>query len=595
MDRGDLLRVINHQMKQYVEIGSKMKMTNERELQLRRRAEALMARSPSQLRDIPKLEMQRLIEELHLQHAEIEIQNADLMEAARELQVSRDSYQKLYHASPAGYICLTKNGKILEANQTAGKMLQCPHQDLVGLAFSSFMSSAEADNLFLLMTEVTAQRTSRQCKLTLRIQGEERTFQVDLVPNQDDLGSGLVRLAMIDITLTTLANREKKALQLQLQEVDRRKAVGTLAGGMAHQFNNLLLPILAQAEMAKAQIEEGCVIHQNLDEIVNLVERAKLLCEGMLDDNASEPLKKEPVDLRSLLNRIRSSLASRIPPTIEFDILVREPIGHIDGNPLQLEQLLNHLLSNAIESIDANGRVLLSFESVSVDTSQIATMTNHEMLSPGNYISLKVTDNGCGMDGLAVARIFDPYFSTKFPGRGLGMLTVSRVVEAHHAGMSIESAPNRGTTVEILFPEGTGQPSAPSPSVTSSKIPSLGGRVLIVDDERSVRDSLEGMLTIAGCECETAESGQAAIEKTTCTMHNFDLVLVDLTMPEMNGVETIQALQPLLPNSEFVVMSGFAEEKIWSQIGDLDIAAILRKPCRMQVLIGTLQSVLERV
>ena len=570
-------------------------MTNDRELQLRRRAETLMASSPSQLRDTPKLEMQRLIEELHLQRAEIEVQNADLMEAAHELEQSRDSYQKLFHNSPAGYLCLTRTGKILEANQTAGEMLHCPYRDLVGLTFASFMAGAEADKLSLLIREVTTQRSSRQGELTLLIQGEERIFQVDVNTSHELLDGRLVRLAMLDITQQTLASRQKRELELKLQEAERRKALGTLAGGVAHDFNNLLLPILAQAEIAKAQISEDHLIHNNLDTIIGLVERAKQRCEGFFDDASSEPPNFESVDVRSLLSSVRSSISSRVTPDVNFDICLREPIGSIDGNPVQLEQMLSHLLINAFESIDTNGRVQLTIESVSVDAGQIANMMNQQTLSPGKYISMKVSDNGCGMDGLTIARMFDPYFSTKFSGRGLGMLTVARIVESHHAGMSIESTTNKGSTVEVLFPEGVRRPGVPSRSGSRLKLPVLGGRVLIVDDEQSVRDSLEGMLQLVGCECETAESGRTAVEKSNSIMHNFDLVLVDLTMPEMNGVEVIQALQPLLPESQFVVMSGFAQEKIWSQVGDLDIAAILRKPCRMQVLFDTLQNVLQRV
>lgn len=400
------------------------------------------------------------------------------------------------------------------------------------------------------------------------------------------------------------AEEERRALDDRMQQAQRLESLGVLAGGIAHDFNNLLVGVLGEAGLALMEVPAGSRARTHLQHIEQAALQASELTAQMLAYSGRSRFVQVPVNLSEIVRdtaRLLSTLFGR-EVTLQLDIPPNLPA--IDGDPSQLRQVVMNLLTNASDAIGEQAGVIR----VAVGTRQInagmalASATESDgPLTDGRYVWLTVEDDGEGMDPATAARIFEPFFSTKFTGRGLGLAAVQGIVRSHRGRINVESRPGVGTIFTLLLPAAppapvSSEPPAPAP------VPSLaqfrprgerrGAKVLIVDDERTVRDVARATLEAGGFDVLAVDSGEQAIEEFRQNPDAYAIVLLDVTLPGISGRGVFQEMRKLRAAVPILLTSGFAEEEAADLVAQPH-TGFAAKPWRPQALISELERLLN--
>ena len=383
-----------------------------------------------------------------------------------------------------------------------------------------------------------------------------------------------------DVTERKQAEEEKRDLELQVQQAQKLESLGVLAGGIAHDFNNLLMVVMGHAELASKGISPMSPARENLSEITTAARRAADLCRQMLAYAGKASFSLERVALRELVEEMANLLRTAISKKAILTLNLEPDLPPIEADPSQIRQIAMNLIINASEAIgDRSGVIRLSVGATRCDEESLRKTGLHEDLAPGLYVHLEVTDTGSGMDARTRSRIFEPFFSTKFAGRGLGLAAVLGIVRAHKGALKLYSEPGKGTTFKILFPsladgEGATRSSEPAPlDAWRGK-----GTILLVDDEESLIALGARMLEHLGFTVLTAPDGLQAVELYRGRGKEIDLVLMDLTMPHMDGAEAFVELRRLNPDVLVVLASGYGLEDVSSRFAGKGLDGVLQKP-----------------
>jgi signal transduction histidine kinase len=375
----------------------------------------------------------------------------------------------------------------------------------------------------------------------------------------------------------------------QTQHTRRLESLGLLAGGVAHDFNNLLVVIRSNAELLRRVPHHDLVQRSAmLDEIEAASVQATNLCRQLLTYAGHNRVDKQRLDLQAIIADTLPLVRSSTPPSIALE-LVGGDVQAIEGDDTQVRQLLMNLVINAIESIgDRGGWVRVSSCTRELSQRYLDETFLHSDAPAGRYAVLEVADNGSGMTPEAMAHIFDPFFTTKKAGRGLGMAMVLSTVNAHEGAIKVRSQPGEGTTFEVLFPvalelqrpAARDEPSAPS---------LRGGTVLLADDEERVRRTTRLLLESAGFEVLEAQDGSEAIEVFEANADGLDVVVLDVSMPGLDGTDALVKIRELRPEVPAVLMSGYDEARVEPQSG----TAFVQKPFKLQVLLDTIATAMQ--
>ncbi len=353
---------------------------------------------------------------------------------------------------------------------------------------------------------------------------------------------------------------EEEARRLEAKKLE---SVGVLARGVAHDFNNLLTVIAASLELATRRSPTDAALTESLEGASRAVARAAELTRQLLAYSGYTHAEHRAIDLNQLLGSMEPLLAVcvRRPVTLRRDLQAGLPA--VRGDPTQLQQVVMNLVTNAAEAIgDRDGEIVVS--------------TQRLPEAPAR-VRLSVKDSGAGMPPEIVARIYEPFFSTKALGRGLGLAAVSGIVKGHRGTVALQSAPGQGTIAHVDLPAIEAPALAPAPapvpvSQPSAKPTRLGLRVLLVDDEPVLRKAARRLLESLGCKLEEAADGRAAIEKVKADPAAFDVVLMDVMMPDIGGIEAAETLRKVVPGLPVVLSSGFSEAPLPSRDGLLHLA-----------------------
>jgi len=390
------------------------------------------------------------------------------------------------------------------------------------------------------------------------------------------------------------AEAERELLEAEFRQAQKSESLGLLAGGIAHDFNNLLVAVLGNATLVLEDLPEGSPLHRRVQAIQTSAERASELTQQLLTFAGRNPYKPKPIDLSGLVGEMTGLLEVSISKRIRLDCHLDGDALRVMGDASQLRQVVMNLITNAAEAIgDGAGAVTVRVESGELAPAELPGLLLGDERAPGRYTWLEVEDTGTGMDEELLDRIFDPFFTTKFSGRGLGLSAVLGIVSGHGGLLSIRSRPSQGTCFRVLLPatEAAAAP-GPGPAARRSVAPQPGGRVLVVDDEASVRRVAVASLVRAGFEATAVGSGEEAIERFEQAPEMFDAVLLDLTMPGMDGLETLAALHAIRPDLPAVLTSGFDASRISSRLDSAGRARFLQKPYRVDALVGVLAEVM---
>jgi PAS domain S-box-containing protein len=429
-------------------------------------------------------------------------------------------------------------------------------------------------------------------------QGETRWLRSYTQPVWDSRQERVVRVfgAMQDIT-------ERKRAEESLLHRQKLESLGVLAGGIAHDFNNLLAAILGNADLALLDLPTGHPVAEAITQVQLAGRRAADLTRQMLAYAGKGRFVVEQIDLNALIAELSSLLNTSIGKNValRFDATPRLPA--IEADVTQISQVVLNLIVNAAEAIgESEGTITVTTGVVLAEREDLAEWGRDGDLSPGEYVVLSVADTGCGMDEATRTKIFDPFFSTKFTGRGLGLAAVLGIVRSHKGAHRVESEVGRGTTFTILFPA-IARPQWPAQLTVGTNTSGFSApnvrpdsrTVLIVDDEPGVRTVATRMLERLGFKVLLATDGRAGVDTFHAHADTISCVLLDLTMPHLNGEQALREIRQIRPDTRVVLMSGYDELEMTALFAGQGIAGFLHKPFTPAELRSKLQQVLETI
>lgn len=396
-----------------------------------------------------------------------------------------------------------------------------------------------------------------------------------------------------DITERKRAQEENRKLEAQLQHKQKLESLGVLAGGIAHDFNNILVAMLGNAQLALAELPPASTIREYLADIESAAQYAAELCRQMLAYSGRGRFIIKTCDLSELVQELTQIMGISISKKamLTYDFAPNLPAIEVD--PTQVRQIVMNLITNASEALGGQSGTIIMRTGVSeCDQAYFASCVLNEGLATGRYVYLEVVDSGCGMDADTRAKIFEPFFTTKFTGRGLGMAAVLGIMRTHQGAIQVTSKVGQGTAIRVLFPasnrpvEVAAEPSAPQADRQSQ------GTVLIVDDEPGVLKIAARVLEGMGLRALTASDGQTAVKVFGQHAAEIACVLLDFTMPDMDGAETLQALRQIRPEAPMVLTSGYSEEEISARFAGQHLAGFIPKPFEIISLKREIQKVL---
>ena len=398
----------------------------------------------------------------------------------------------------------------------------------------------------------------------------------------------------LDITLRKEAETAAERLQKKLQETQKLESLGILAGGIAHDFNNLLTGVLGHASLAKLDLPPGAPALENIDQIEVASRRAAELCRQMLAYSGKGHFVVQRLDLNQIVEDSTHLLQISISKQCVLRTNFTRPLPTISADATQVRQIIMNLVINASEAIGTrSGVIAVSTGVVRADRDYLQTLRFTPDIQPGDFVYLEVCDNGGGMDEATLAQIFDPFYTTKFTGRGLGLAAVLGIMRGHGGGLKVYSEPTRGTTFKMLFPCVAGPAEAADQQVAAQVAWRGRGTVLVVDDEETVRAVSARMLENLGFGVVLAEHGRDGFEKFQLEPDRYSLVLLDLTMPHMDGQETFRHLRALRPAVKILLMSGFNQQEAISRFAGKGLAGFVQKPFELGTLAIEIRRVLE--
>ncbi|MBL8920737.1 MAG: response regulator [Myxococcaceae bacterium] len=482
----------------------------------------------------------------------------------------------------------TRSNTFVEYNDTTLDMLRCTRAELATLHPSALSPASQPDGRDSFekaneMIAIAVHEGSHRFEW-VHCSPHRAPFPVEvlLTPLSDE-ERPLVLVVWRDIT-------ERKQAERALVEAQKLESLGVLASGIAHDFNNLLMAVVGHLELTRLSLSpDSTVAKEHLETIFQAVHRAADLTRQLLAYSGRGRFLVEPVDLGRALGDAGELLRVSISKRVR---LVMEPGPEgliIEADRGQLQQVLMNLLSNASEAIEGEGVVTIRTRREVLDTHALSARFPGQALAPGDYVVLAVSDTGRGMSPEVLARVFDPFFSTKGRGRGLGLSAVRGIVAQLRAGLRVMSAVGGGTTFEVAFPASQhpapARPEAPPVQRATSSV------VLLVDDDPSVRTSIAALLKALGFAVVEASDGPSAIEAWRQSSDRISWVLMDLTMPGADGYETFLQLRELDPRVKVVLSSGWAEEDVSARFAERPPSAFLPKP----FTVADLERVLARI
>jgi two-component system, cell cycle sensor histidine kinase and response regulator CckA len=416
--------------------------------------------------------------------------------------------------------------------------------------------------------------------------GTRRSMLGDAVPlfGEDGRPRGVVG-AFVDIT-------ERKRNEERLRQSQKLESIGLLAGGIAHDFNNLLVGVIGNASLVQEMLPPNHPASELVDGIFKTGEQLAHLTRQMLAYSGKGRFYVEILDISALAHQIGHLVRSSIPKKVVLHFDLDENLPGIEADRGQVQQILLNLMINAAEAIGSSeGLVKVSTARQLVDAGFIRAHSGAFDLQPGEYVVLEVRDTGCGMDEAVKAKIFDPFFSTKFTGRGLGLAAVSGIVRGHKGAILVNSEPGKGSTFTVLFPA-TGSKAERSQRAIPRVATGGSGVVLVIDDEQIVREMAKQALERNGYRVLVAYGGLAAVNILRRHAGKIDVAVLDLSMPGMSGEETLPELRKLRPDVKVLVSSGYSEAEAMAMFRGQKVSGFIQKPYSAAVLAEKVKAVM---
>jgi PAS domain S-box-containing protein len=517
--------------------------------------------------------------------------------AERALLASENRYRSLVETTGSALIGIGIDGRVFEWNREAERVHGCVRSQALGEDYyQAFLDPEVRDAVREDIAKVLGGEPTRSFETTVRSRDGSAYHLIWNVARLMGVGGDAIGVIASgqDITELKRLDGERRALEAKVQHAQKLESLGVLAGGIAHDFNNLLVGILGNASLALMDLPDDSPLREIVADIETTALRAADLTKQMLAYSGKGRFVVHPVDLNALVREMAHLLQTVISKraALRFDFALELP--PVEADATQLRQIVMNLLTNASDAIGNDGGVITVRTGIMHATRDLLTSSYvDDELPEGRYAFIEVEDTGCGMDEATQGRIFDPFFSTKFTGRGLGLAATLGIVRGHRGTITVHSAPNAGTTFTVFLPCLQHWPEAARHAATARRERFRGtGAVLVVDDDDTVRHVAQHMLERSGFTVLTAADGSDAVTTFGDNHDRIALVLLDLTMPTLGGEEAFRAMRQIRPDVRVVLMSGYSSHELAARYGAEGLAGFIQKPFRIEELERCLTSVL---
>jgi two-component system cell cycle sensor histidine kinase/response regulator CckA len=506
-------------------------------------------------------------------------------EVQRLLRITQESVEN----APIGVFYLDDEGRIVNVNRAATEALGYSKQELLCSTIFDIDTAFTRDA----WTEHRA-RTMASGGRTLITEHRRKdgsVFPVEVTVKLFYFEEHMFAVSFAkDISERVQAEQERKRLEAKMLTAQKLESLGVLAGGIAHDFNNLLMVMIGNLDLAMSGMPSSAPDRHLLVDVDTAARQAAELCRQLLIYAGKGASRMSPVDLGQLLRAQAQMLEISASKSARLVFHLAQDLPQIMADRSQLQQVFMNLIINASDAIgEAPGVITLAVNAMSCDRDYLDAVAYGEGLQPGRYVFAEVTDTGCGMTGEIRERIFDPFFSTKTMGRGLGLAAVRGIIRGHGGGIKVYSEAGKGTTFKLLFPVPRSLDAVvmPQPATT----PWRGeGVVLLVDDEEALRRLGRRMLLRLGFEPMVASNGSEAVHMYQAHRDIIRYVLLDWTMPEMSGGDTFVELRRIDPNVRVILTSGHAPEDVMRRLAGKPVTAFVRKPYNLEELMAAFRN-----
>lgn len=387
---------------------------------------------------------------------------------------------------------------------------------------------------------------------------------------------------------------EHESMTRQIQHTQKIESLGILTGGIAHDFNNMLAGILGNAGLARMKQAPGSPAIEHIQNIELAAQRASELTNQLLAYTGKGKFVTQTVNINTLIEEMGYLLNTVISSNAIIRYNFTEDIPNIEGDLSQIRQVIMNLITNASDAISKrSGFINITTGSMYCDAAYLKSTYFMAELKEGDYVFIEVSDTGSGMDEDVLAKIFDPFFTTKPEGRGLGLAALLGIVRGHKGIVKVYSEPNRGTTFKVLFPVSTRPVKSEIPDSNGEEEWKAKGTTLVADDDEDVLDVMQDILKQLGFEVLTARDGKEAVEAYNENHENIDLVILDMTMPRLDGSQVLGELKKTNAAVKVILTSGFTEEDITGRFAGRGLVGFIQKPFSVKDFIQKIKAVME--
>ncbi len=557
-----------------------------RAAELRRRAEERLGERPAAERPTLPADAVRLVHELQVHQIELEMQNEELVRSRLEAEDALARYSELYDFAPVGYFTLAQDGTIQQCNLTGARLLGVDRSRLVSRRLGVFVAEVDRPALNAAIARAFEGKLRESCEVELLCaSGAPPPACVQITMSASE-GRHELRAVAVDVT-------ERRRAEEQLQASQKMEAIGRLAGGVAHDFNNMLTIILNRCDFELRAAGAG-TSHYNLLELKAAAERAAAITGQLLAFSRKQVLRAEVLDINEVARGVAGMLGPLLGEDIEIALELAPDLGRVEVDPTQLDQVILNLGINARDAMPRGGTLTLS--TANVDLDQERCVRRGLSVGAGRFVQVTVRDTGEGMDEATVAHIFEPFFTTKDRGHGtgLGLATVYGVVRQCGGDIAVRSEPGNGSTFELYFPRtASALTAARAPVPTAREAPGGSETVLVVEDEEAVLRIAKLALESVGYTVLAATSGPEALAVAQQHAGPVHLALSDVVMPAMSGVAFVERLKKVRPGTRVLYMSGYTDDALGARGASAPTAPLIGKPFTADRLLRKVRDILD--
>jgi two-component system, cell cycle sensor histidine kinase and response regulator CckA len=510
----------------------------------------------------------------------------------RKLRESQQWLQTTLNSIGDGVIATDMDGCVSFINPVAETLTGWVHSDAIGRPLDEVFNIINeetrktCENPVLKVIETGQIVGLANHTLLVSRDGTERPIKDSgapiLLDGRDPLG----------VILVFQDDSKARKAEAALRQSQKLEAIGNLAGGIAHDFNNILTSIMGFTELSLQDLQHETELHDNLIEVLAAGKRAKSLVKQILTFSRKDEQEKYNIQINSILTENMKMLRSTIPSNITINKQISSESITIKANASQMNQVIINLITNAVQAIEDNGMIDIGLELIQLDK---RNMDQYPDMMPGSYAKIYVSDTGCGISKENLNVIFDPYFTTKTPdkGTGLGLAVVHGIVKIHDGHITVYSEPGNGTTFHVYLPTATQFFKKPAIQ-TETDIPRGGERILFVDDEPSITKLQKRFLERLGYAVTAKTSSLDALETFRRTPDLFQLVITDMTMPEMTGDKLSKSVKEIKLDIPVILCTGFSEKINRKTALDFPVDGFLMKPIDIKKMAETIRNVLDK-